>query len=211
MNLTTLRPLLTGPNARDAYDLQLRAVADQLTQLEQPARPVGRAAALDAAARAMALAGDLAPDVSARGRGTRVPGCSQQVRWYQLGRACRILASAEWARHALDEEGPDRVHRIHARDPLEDHPDVEPAFLRLCHTPDPAHRARLIRGPLAAALRPSLPDAGGEMHTLLEVVAAAYLQAATVGTQEAAQLDGSVDAEPVDELTGGPVPIGSPR
>lgn len=178
MNITkVLRRIGGGSAARDAYQVQQQLAAEQLQLLCQPGGFRHRATALDATARALAFCGDLAADAMPRearrsGLGDRYGAC-----WYQQSRACRILASAEWAPLTADRL-PGGGRTIHPRDPLEGHPDVEPAFLRLCHEPDLRSRALILDRGLAPALHRHLPEAA----SVLAAVGTAYLQAANATT-----------------------------
>lgn len=194
MNLTAFYRRIGGSSARDSYQALQQAATDQLYLLTQPGGPRHRAAALDAAARAHAFCGDLAADALPREARRSGEGHRYGAWWYQEGRACRILASAEWARLTLDQD-PDQVHPIHPRDPLEGHPDVEPAFLRLCHEPDLTNRAQIIRRRLAPALLRHLPEA----DSVLTIVADSYLHAAANASLEA------------DQPVRAPLPVGGAR
>lgn len=182
MNLTALtalhRRISGGSPARDTYQALAQAATEQLDLLQQPGDSEHRATALDAAARALAFCGDLAADALPRQARRSGEGHRYGAWLYQESRACRILASAEWARLSLDlypDHADSQVHPIYPRDPLEDHPAVEPAFLQLCHQPDLARRALLIRQRLTPALLRHLPDA----EDVLVIVAESYLQAVT--------------------------------
>lgn len=197
MDFTDLYRRIRGTCARDSYQELQQTASSQLQLLQHPGDARHRAAALDAAGRALVGCGDLAE--YAHPRQARRSGLGHRYGYwsYEEARACRVLASVEWARLALEED-PDHIHPIHPRDPLEGHPDVEPVFLRLCHEPDLEMRALTIRRRLAPALHRHLPEA----EMVLTIIAESYLQAATNTTAAIAVADAGLRGSALDRPAG---------